>query len=214
MAISVKRFPAKPVADYAAIRHEIRSGDVLMCSGNAWFSRLIQRASDSIWSHVAFVMRLDEVDRVMVLESVEPAGVRAIPLSRYLRDYDGKGNAYNGGVIIARHQQFAGKVDAQRLKTFGQFAVDQFAYPYDKNEIAKIAARISAKKLRFSARERRELQRDKEYICSEYVWECYNAINIRIRHNRAGFVTPADFAAASEMQLLHVLQACPPARGG
>jgi hypothetical protein len=30
---------------------------------------------------VAFVMRLDEIDRVMVLESIEGKGVRTVPLS-------------------------------------------------------------------------------------------------------------------------------------
>lgn len=210
MSIHVKRFPRNSTRIYDEIRHTIRSGDILMCSGNAWFSKLIQHASDSIWSHVAVVMRFDEVDRIMVMESVEPAGVRGVPLRKYLTDYDGKGNAYNGGIILARHKRFSEVVhDDQRLKTFGQFAVDLFGYPYDKNEIAKIAARISAQKLNFTGKEQRELKRDKEYICSEYVWECFNAVGIKVPHDKKGFISPADFARIDDMELQYVLQKQP-----
>lgn len=209
MTVSINRFPRRAVSDYAAIRQQIRSGDILMCSGTAWFSKLIQRASDSVWSHVAFVMRLPEIDRVVVLESIESAGVRAIPLSRYLSDYAGDGKPYKGGVVLARHAGFARKANSGSLKKFGQFAVDQFGYPYDRNEIAKIAARISSRKIGFDARERRQLKRDKEYICSEYVWECFRAVNIDVAHDRGGFITPADFARDPHMQLLHVLQKRP-----
>ena len=47
-------------------------------------SQMIQAATDSIWSHVAFVVRLEVIDRIMVLESLEPVGVRTVPLSKYL----------------------------------------------------------------------------------------------------------------------------------
>ena len=49
---------------------------------------MIQAATGSIWSHVGFLMRLDEIDRIMVLESVEPLGFRTVPLRNYLTDYD------------------------------------------------------------------------------------------------------------------------------
>jgi hypothetical protein len=48
MAIAVKKFPGQAEVDYDTIRHKIRSGDILTCSGNAWFSKLNQHASDSI----------------------------------------------------------------------------------------------------------------------------------------------------------------------
>ena len=206
MSISVNRFPRRKAVDYQSIRDEIRSGDILMCAGNAWFSKLIQRATGSTWSHVAFVMRLDEIGRVMVMESVESSGVRTVPLRSYLNDYNGSGEGYNGGLALVRHRQFAERVSAHKLKSFGQFAADLFGYPYDRNEIAKIATRIAASRLPFSGREHRELQRDKEYICSEYVWECYKSVGIRVPHHSRGFITPADFARTPEVELLHVLR--------
>ena len=64
-------FPHLPRKNYHEIRHEIRSGDILLCSGQSLFSTMIQKATNSVWSHVAFILRLDMIDRIMVLESVE-----------------------------------------------------------------------------------------------------------------------------------------------
>ncbi|UCD64563.1 MAG: hypothetical protein JSW34_03765 [Candidatus Zixiibacteriota bacterium] len=182
------------------------SGDILLCSGSAWFSKLIQRATSSVWSHVGFVMKVDAIDRVMVLESVEPLGVRTVPLSKYLRNYDSKGHPYPGGVVIVRHDDFARKASDKKMAEFGQFAVDLFGYPYDKKEIAKIAARIASTYLPFSSGEKKKLERDREYICSEYVWECYNSLGIRVRHDPKGFISPADFAKDPKIKLQAVLK--------
>ncbi len=178
----------------------------MLCSGSGWFSKMIQKGTKSVWSHVGFVMRLDNIDRVMVLESVEPLGVRTVPLSKYLDDYDNKNNPYPGGFVIARHDDFHSKATDAKLKKFGQFAVDLFGYPYDKDEIAKIATRISASYLPFSAKEKRELKPDREYICSEYAWECYKSIGIKIAHDKRGFIAPADFAKSKEIKLQAVLK--------
>lgn len=202
---AVKKFPKKPVAKYEQFRPCIKNGDLLLCSGPGLFSRMIKSATNSVWSHVGFVIRLDAIDRIMVLESVEPLGVRTVPLSRYLKDYDNEGNPYPGGLVIARHANFASVAPA-KLKRFGQFAVDLFGYPYDRDEIAKIAWRIGASSLPFSRKDRQSLKRDREYICSEYVWECYREMGIKIQYDKRGFIAPADFARAKEVTLQAVLR--------
>jgi hypothetical protein len=206
MPVSVKRFPTQAPVNYRRFRSQIQSGDLLLCSGSAIFSTMIQRATGSVWSHVGFVMRLDAIDRVMVLESVEPLGVRTVPLSKYLDDYDNEGNAYPGGLVIARHRGFNARATDARMKRFGQFAVDLFGYPYDKDEIAKIAARIAIGFLPFTSSDKKNLKRDREYICSEYVWECYRDIGLRITHDPKGFIAPKDFAANRDIGLLAVLK--------
>lgn len=206
MAISKRKFPDQRAVNYQRFRPNIQSGDILLCSGSGWFSKMIQKGTKSVWSHVGFVMRLDALDRVMVLESVEPLGVRTVPLSKYLTDYNNKGNAYPGGVAIARHRDFATKATEARMKKFGQFAVDLFGYPYDKDEIVKIAARISTSFLPFTRAEKKALKPDREYICSEYAWECYRSVGIQIQHDRRGFVAPADFVQAREVDLQAVLK--------
>ena len=206
MSIAVDQFPTEPPEGYQGFRSEIKHGDLLLCSGSGWFSLMIQRATKSVWSHVGFVMRLDNIDRVMVLESVEPLGVRTVPLRKYIEDYDNKGNPYPGGLVIARHADFAESGIQSRLGQFGQFAVDLFGYPYDKDEIAKIAARIAASYLPFSEDDKKSLMRDREYICSEYVWECYKALGIEIEYDKRGFIAPADFARAEKVTLQAVLR--------
>ena len=204
--ISTKKFPSAPRIDYDKFRPRILSGDLVLCSGSAIFSRMIQAATKSVWSHVGFVMRLKAIDRVMVLESVEPLGVRTVPLRKYLTNYDSKNNRYPGGIVIARHDDFKAQASLNGLRSFGQFAVDLFGYPYDSDEIAKIAARIGASHLRFSRADKKALKRDREYICSEYVWECYKSLGIRIDHDKRGFIAPADFAKAKEVKLQAVIK--------
>lgn len=209
MTLAVKRFPRARAVDYKAFRGEIRSGDLLLCSGSGLFSRMIQAATGSVWSHVGFVMRLDYIDRVMVLESLEPLGVRTVPLSKYLHDYDSNGTPYPGGLAIARHAAFeeiAQQENRAALRKLGQFAVDLFGYPYDSTEIARIAARIAASHLPFRGADKRALKRDREFICSEYVWECYNSLGIHVSYDEKGFVAPADFAKEKDVKLAAVLK--------
>ena len=202
----IKGFPTRPTTDYNQFRPEIKSGDLLLCSGSGVFSCMIQAVTESTWSHVGFVMRLDAIGRVMVLESVEPLGVRTVPLRKYLVDYDNRGNPYPGGIAIARHRDFTTMANENKLRQFGQFAVDLFGYPYDRDEIVKIAARIGASHLPFTKKYRKALKRDREYICSEYVWECYRQLGIFIEHDSSGFIAPADFAKAEEVKLMVVLK--------
>lgn len=133
MSVPIKRFPRKPQVDYRQLRSQLHSGDLLLCSGTGVFSRMIQADTGSIWSHVAFVMRLDSIDRVMVLESLEPFGVRTVPLSKYVNNYDSQGNPYPGGMVIARHDDFTKQANPAKLRELGKFAVDLFGYPYDKD---------------------------------------------------------------------------------
>lgn len=180
-------FPKLDLYPYDAIRDTIRSGDIMLCSGNYIFSKLIQKCTGSIWSHAAFVMRLDTIDRIMVLESIESRGVRTIPLSGYVKNFEGTGYGYNGRIALFRHENFT----VDKLKQLGQFAVDHFGYPYDEEEIARITTRIVGSKVGYS---QNELVRDKGYICSEYVYECFKALGIEISYDKRGFVSPGNIA--------------------
>lgn len=206
MAIDQKVFPNHAFKAYRYARRLIRNGDVLLCSGSGIFSTMIQEATGSIWSHVGFILRLDEIDRIMVLESVEPIGVRTVPLSKYLKDYDSKGHAYDGGMAIIRHRKFEAKANRETLKRLTQFAVDLFGYPYDKDEIAKIAARIMASKIPFSPEAYARIKEDREFICSEYVYRCYKEIGIEIEWDKKGFIAPSNFAADDNFELLFAIK--------
>lgn len=198
---------------YADLRSELRTGDLLLCAGSGWFSKMIQAATSSRWSHVALIYRMESIDRVMVLESLEPVGVRTVPLSKYLNDYDSQGNRYPGQMCLARHVDFAAHASPEQLAKLGHFAVNQFGYPYDNQMIAKIAARITlthwldptARDTALADWSELGLERDREYICSEYVWECYQTLGLNIPYDPRGFVTPRDFAECERVECLGVL---------
>lgn len=206
MAIAVDKFPTEGVSDYYKIRKDLQSGDVLICSGSGIFSSMIQQATESVWSHVALVLRLDTIDRVMLLESVEPVGVRTVRLTKYLDDYDNNKKGYPGGLAIIRNKKFASTVKKKKMAKLVQYAVDQFGYPYDTDEIAKIAARILASKVPFTKKQLKRIEPDREFICSEYVARCYEKIGLDVQWNQLGFVAPSDFAADPNFDLVAVLK--------
>lgn len=190
----MEEFPHLPSKHYKELRHEIRSGDIILCSGNSIFSTLIQKATGSIWSHVGFILRVDAIDRIMVLESVESIGVRTIPLSSYVRDYNATGKGYEGRIMLARHHD----VKRENIVKLSRSAVDLLGYPYGREEIVRIAARISLHSLGFHDTSHHFARR--EFICSEYTHACFKSIDVDIPFNGMGFIAPADFARCSRIE--------------
>lgn len=189
-----------PTHKYENIRHEIKSGDILLCSGNSVFSSMIQKATNSMWSHVAFVLRLDVIDRIMVLESVESIGVRTVPLSSYIRDYCGSGKGYPGEIMLARHDD----VKQERMKDLSKIAVSLLGHPYATQEILNIAARISMGHLGIINQP--TPVPTQQFICSEYAYICFKSIGVEIEYDQLGFIAPADFANSEKVKPLHFLE--------
>lgn len=178
-----------PVQSYASVRAELASGDLLFTSGDYLISKAIQKMTDSPWSHVGIVFRLDAIDRMLLLESVEDMGVRFAPLSKYLNDYE-DGKPYKGRAVLARVKG----VNAQVVEAVSKFGIDELTRPYDKDEIAKILARITlgiGKK-----------QKDREYICSELVLECFAHAGKEFAYNRKEFISPEDIWIDEKISLV------------
>ncbi|EKD53982.1 MAG: hypothetical protein ACD_60C00133G0002 [uncultured bacterium] len=193
-------FPNLPVKRYEQIRNEIQSGDILLCSGNAVFSNLIKQATKSPWSHVAFILRLDLIDRIFVLESVESIGVRAVPLSSYVFDYNATGKGYEGRLMLARHRD----LKPENMINLSKTATDLLGYPYHTEEIIRIAARISKHTLGLS--DTVEEMPKREFICSEYAYVCFKSVGITIDYNPLGFIAPADFARCAKVDALSFIE--------
>jgi hypothetical protein len=193
----MKGFPKASVKQYDEIRNTIHSGDLLFCSGNSIMSAMIKGATQSVWSHVAFVVHLEAIDRIMVLESVESIGVRTVPLSNYVHDYNGSGTSYPGRIMISRYEGF----QPEKISKLSQKAVDLLGYPYNTEEILRIAARIGMSAFGLNQWSP-EIEPKNEYICSEYVKICYDSIGISIPYNPNGYITPADFANYSKINPL------------
>lgn len=184
--IENKEIKALPVLPYSDVRAKLKSGDILFTSGDYLISKAIQKMTGSPWSHVGIVFRLDAIDRVLLLESVEDMGVRFAPLSKYLKDYE-DGKPYKGRAVLARCKD----VTSETIKGLSTFGIDELTQPYDKDEIAKIMARIT---LGIGRKER-----DREYICSELVYECFARAGKEFAYNPKGFISPEDVWADEKL---------------
>ncbi|WP_447985151.1 YiiX/YebB-like N1pC/P60 family cysteine hydrolase [Nitrospira sp. Nam74] len=182
------------VTDYATVRPDIRSGDLIFCSGQYLVSKAIEEASKSLWSHIGILLRVNELDRVILLESVEDMGVRLAPVSKYLTDYDAPGKPYNGTVYLARYQPGLSESEIKQIATFG---LDKLTRPYNREEIAAIAARIA---LHIP---NDDLMKNDTYICSELVYACFQKAGITFPLNPGNFISPEDIAKDPRIQFLY-----------
>jgi uncharacterized protein YycO len=177
-----------PLHPYAAMRKDLQTGDLVFCSGSYFFSRTIQQFTRSIWSHVGMIYKDPTLERVFILESETLIGVRLAPLSKYLRDYHGKNRPYIGNIVIARVHP---TVDENKLNHAISFGMDELTKPYDNFEIVRIGMRIL-----FNVSRR---TRDRKYICSELVYECFDHIDVPF-NLRDEYVSPDDIWKDEQVQ--------------
>ena len=165
---------------YDHVRENLRSGDIVFCSGTYFFSGLIRWFTKSSWSHVGMIYRDDDLGRVFILESETLIGVRVAPLSKYLRDYHGRNRPYKGRMVIGRLTPEPEPEDVKKAICFG---MDELTKPYDNWEILRIACRILFRRGRRN--------RDRKYICSELVYECYRRADVWFKSNKKS-ISPDD----------------------
>jgi cell wall-associated NlpC family hydrolase len=178
--ISKREIKSLPVQGYDAVRDSLRSGDLVFCSGSYLFSGLIQRFTRSVWSHVGVVYRDEALGRVFVLESETGIGVRLVPVSKYLRDNHGRRRPYRGQIVVGRLQP---GLTPEQVRQGVSLGMDLLTRPYDNGEILRIALRIA---LRIGRR-----TRDRKYICSELVDECFRAAGVRFTRPD-NYISPQD----------------------
>jgi hypothetical protein len=176
--ITKPQIGALPVVPYASAREQLRTGDLMFCSGSYLFSGVIQGFTRSVWSHVGVIYRDDNLGRMFVLESETLIGVRLAPMSKYLQDYHGYRRPYRGQVVIARIEP---EIDQARLKRAISFGMDELTKPYDNFEILRIGLRILFRIGRPT--------RDRKYICSELVRDCFRKAGVDFKLGD-GYISP------------------------
>lgn len=186
---------ALPVTAYADLRSQLRTGDLLFASGKYAVSNLVRNFTHSLWCHVAMVLQLPAIERVLLLESVERIGVRVIPLSKYLDDYDDAGKPYDGAIVLAR---VAG-ITAEIAKKLAQFGADELGRPYNQEEIAALADPGAFPIGKVS-------QRDRTYVCSELVQACFRHAGFEFRNDDKGFISPENIWTDERVSLLARIQ--------
>jgi hypothetical protein len=165
--LSKKEMEQEIKVPYEKIRSELKTGQLVFCSGKYTFSGIIQRLTKSVWSHVAIIYKDEELGRVLVLEAEPYIGIRLVPLSKYLRDYKGKKKPYKGLIFIA---DLVEPVEKPKLNKAISFGLDELTRPYDNWEIVRIMMRILFK---IGKREK-----NRNYICSELVKSAFDKANV------------------------------------
>ncbi len=178
LAISKKELVSINKIDYQNIREYLQTGDLVFCSGNYFFSKIIQRLTKSTWSHVGVIYKDVELNRVLILESETLIGVRLIPLSKYIKDYKGSKRAYKGNMLIAKLTPASSKEEINKGIAWG---LDELTRPYDNWEIIRIFLRIV-----FKVGKR---EKNKNYICSELVRDIYNKAGVLFKYEDS-YISP------------------------
>jgi Permuted papain-like amidase enzyme, YaeF/YiiX, C92 family len=180
---------------YEKMRSEFETGDLLFFSGNHWLSSLIRWRSKSAWSHVGMVIKIEELDRLFLVESVIESGVRLLPLSFVFKDYGGDYKSYNGRVAWAKHDKFMAKRETKHA--LREFCMDNLSKQYDRKEYWRILWRS------FMGREK--FFEDDKYTCAEFVYEAYKYANVELPKEKGVFISPGAFWRQKDLELKAIL---------
>ena len=200
MPVDQSHLTSFPPKSYAEVRALVRDGDILLCSARDPMSRAIQWATRSPWSHVAIAFRMEEIDRVLVLEAVERIGVRCIPLSTFVSRTSGGIAPYPGQIFLARHDALNEEQVANPIAQMSSFAFDRLGAPFSPAEIARIGMRIILGRL--GRRMPQPLIPKGEFICSEYVAGCFQSLGLEFPWDGLGFLAPANIAADEKVRAI------------
>ena len=183
---------------YEDIRNELKTGDILLFSGQGFISDAIKWITKNEYSHVGMVLRIKGYDYVALWESTtlgnvpsifggKRKGVQIVQLSQRLKKYRGK--------VVVRHLEnfeFGQKERAiiRRLRT----EVDK--KPYEKNIWSLIKSALD--KTPLGRNRKKDLS---SLFCSELVAEAYTRLGLLPKNEVSSEYTPADFSAKAGMKL-------------
>jgi hypothetical protein len=197
MAFSADVLDTLPPEDLPDILPKIRDGDILLCSAHDPFSRLIGWSTKSPWSHVAIAYSWPATGRVLAFECVQQLGVHAVSLTRFISETSTGTHPYPGRIILARHRDTP---SGDALRPLADFAVNAMGDRFSPLEIARIGARIALGRL--DKHMPKAISSRNEFICSEYVAQCFKAVGIEIEWDGLGFIAPGDFALDSRISAI------------
>jgi len=199
----------KPIP-YPSLRKLVKDGDLFLCQGSDPFSKLIRWSTKSPWSHIAIAFRIDSLDQVIVVESVQNIGVRAVALSEFCsRDSTGK-SPYPGKILLARHSAYGSQANDPKVLKMAKFAFDHLGDKFAPAEITKIGLRIFMARLMGARHTPKMLLPDNEFICSEFVAKAFDAAKVTIPWDGLGFIAPSDFAEDPEVEAIAQLDVSKP----
>ena len=179
-SLTKKELQELPVINYEKVRDHLKTGHIFFTSGSYAFSGIIQRLTKSVWSHVAIIYKDEELGRVLVLEAEPRIGIRLIPISKYIRDYNGKKRPYKGQIVLAKLNV---EVEKEKFNRGISFGLDALTRPYDNWEIIRIMMRILFRK--------GKREKNRSYICSELVRDAFSKAGVVFQFNDT-YISPQE----------------------
>jgi hypothetical protein len=125
VAVTTDQFEAMPVVTYSQARKDLRTGDILLFHSAGLPEEVIELATHSLWCHAAFIWVLRDVNRVLLLESVDKFGVRAMPMSTRINGSTAFPKPYGGKLLVVRHPDFSPEPSADKVAAMTAFALDR-----------------------------------------------------------------------------------------
>lgn len=197
---------ARPALPYADVRTTLRDGTVLLFRGRGVFSRLIQAKGRAPYSHAALLAWWGH--RLMVVESREGSGCRAVPLSTVLRD---------GHEVDAFDVVGLSPMGDERAVAVGE-AISWLSTRYGWRTILRIGLAallvplawirpVGALRARWSRPLRDSRGRPTSgLICSELVARAWEAAGVRLVPNILDFddatIEPGDLSRSSRLEVI------------
>ena len=180
---------------YEENRNKIKTGDIILFSGESTFSKTIRLISRSKWSHVAIVLSVGEPEMKLCFESVAGAG--------HLEDY------FSGELKAGVHVvSLSGKVEGYH----GEVAYRSLNHPVSSEMYAKLLSfRKTHREKKYDwnpiemieAAEDRNLFENTEdlsaFFCSELVAEAFQEIGLFDHVTPSNEYTPKDFAQLTDL---------------
>ena len=205
MGVTTEQFDALEPLPYSQARLLLQTGDILLFHSTAIGSFVIETFTESLWSHASIIWQVKDVDRVMLLESVDKMGVRCSRLSNRINGCAPDPRPYNGKLLVLRHKAVPAPIPDATAKAMMGFALDRLGYPYSTQELVDVAERIAAGLLHIAVSG--EVASSVAYICSEYVACIYAAVGLELMQDKEGFVAPADISLDPNLELVCAM--CP-----
>jgi len=190
------------MAKYDDIRHDIKTGDLVLFSGKGGISEGIKLFTVSKWSHVAMALRVPEWELVLVWESttvsnlkdvvdgVAKRGVQLVVLSDRIRTYKGE-------VSIRHLRGIDVNSDGHARDALRALRSEVRNRPYEEDKLQLIRATLDGP---FGIGENdADLS---SLFCSELIAEAYQRMGLLPSEPPSNEYTPKDFSDKGSLKLL------------
>ncbi len=175
--------------EYDRARNQLKTGDILLFSGNGLFSRIIQLGTLSPWSHVGMVLNIAEWDMVLCWESTSlgsledvnsgraTQGVQLVPLRERIATYDGRVST----------RRLLEPLDEKQCATLREFRKSMRGLPYETHHVELAMAALDFTNIEFGE----DLS---SLFCSELIAEAMRRVGVLGLDKLSNEYTPSDFA--------------------